>query len=197
MHALGLDDRKIEVDAGRDALTDTASFLHLFGDGLRDDIARGELHALGVVFLHEALAVLVLQLRAFGTAGFREQHAVNREAGRMELHHLRILEGDADVHAGHDAIARGAVRIRGANPVGAAIAARRDEHGLGGNAEDVARAHIERDDTIELLFIFSAHADLEHLALGDEVHVLPEALLEERVHHRVTCAVHVVGRARL
>ena len=197
MDALRLDHGEIEVDTGADTFADAAAFLHLLRDGLRDDIARRELHALRIVFLHEALAVFVLELRALGAAGLGEQHAVDRKARRMELHHLRILERDADVHAGHDAVARGTVRIRSADPIGTAIAARRDEHALGRNAEDVARAHIERDDAIELLFILTAHADFEHLALGDEIDVLLEALLKQRMHHRVPRAVHVVGRARL
>lgn len=132
-----------------------------------------------------------------GAARLGEQDAVDGESSRMELDHLGVLERNADVHAGDDAVARRAVGVRRADPVGAAIAARRDDECLGGDADDVAAAHVHGDDARELVFFLACHRDLEHLALRDEVDVVREALLEERVDHRVAGAVLEVSSARV
>ena len=115
----------------------------------------------------------------------------------MELHHLGVLERDADIHAGDDAVARRAVGVRRADPVGAAVAARRDDNRLCRNADDVAAAHVHGDDARKLVLLLARHRDLEHLALRDEVDVVREALLEERVDHRVAGAVLEVSSARM
>ena len=195
MDALGWDLREVEIDAGRDALADATALLDLRRDAAGDDVARRKFHLLWRILLHEALAVFVDEQRALSTARLREQDAVDRKARRVELHHLRVLERDADVHAGDDAVARRAVRVRRADPVGAAVAARRDDDGLGGDADDVAAAHVHGDDASELVLLLARHRDLEHLALGDEVDVVRKALLKERVDHRVAGAVLEVSGA--
>lgn len=197
MDALGRDLREVEVDARGNALADAAALLNLRRDGAGDDIARRELHLLWRVLLHEALAVLVDEQCALGAARLGEQDAVDGESSRMELDHLGVLERNADVHAGDDAVARRAVGVRRADPVGAAVAARRDDNRLCRNADDVTAAHVHGDDARKLVLLLARHRDLEHLALGDEVDVVREALLEERVDHRVAGAVLEVSSARM
>ena len=193
--ALGWDFCKVEVDTGGQTLADAASLLDLRGNGTCDDVARRELHLLGGVFRHEAFAVLVEELCTLGAAGLGEQHAIDGEPRRMELHHLGILERDADVHACDDAVACRAVRVGGTHPVGASVAARGNDDGLRGDADEVARTHVHCDDARELAGI--RHADLEHLALGDEVNIVCEALLEECVHHGVSRTILEVCRTRI
>ena len=193
--ALGWDFCKVEVDTGGQTFANTASLLDFRGDGTCDNVARRELHLLRGVFRHEAFAVLVEELCSLGAAGFGEQNAIDGEPCRMELHHLGILERDANVHACDDAVARRAVRVGGTHPVGASVAARGNDDGLCGDADEVARPHIHCDDARELAGI--CHADLEHLALGDEVNIVCEALLEECVHHGVSRTILEVCRTRI
>ena len=113
----------------------------------------------------------------------------------MELHHFGILERDPDVHACDDAVARRAVRIGGTHPVGTAVAACVNDDRLRGNADEVARAHIHRDNARE--FAGVRHADLEHLALGDEINIVCKALFEECVHHGVSRTILEVCCTRI
>ena len=115
----------------------------------------------------------------------------------MELYHLRIFERDTGVHAGNDAIARGAVWIRRTDPVDTAIAARRDDDSLSRNTDEIARAHIHSDNAVELVIFLAAHADFKHLALGNEINALCQALLEQRMHHGMASAVFKIRSARM
>ena len=184
--ALGRNVAEVHVDACMDAFADAAALQHFRGNGTGHDIAGGQLFLLRGVLAHEALAVLVDEERTLSAAGLGEQHAVGGKARGVELHHFGILEGDADVHAGHDAVTGGAIRVGGADPVDTAIAAGSDDDSLGSHAQEVAAAHIHGDDAIEFV---SVHADFQHLAFGDEVNIVLQALLEEGMHHGMACAV--------
>ena len=193
MDALGGNLCEVEVDTCGQPLADAAPLLDLGCNRACYDVTRRELHLLRRIARHKALAVLVDEKRALGTARLGEEYAVDGESRRVELHHLGILERDACVHACNDAVACRTVWIGCAYPIRASVAARCNEHGLCGDADEVARAHIHRDHARK--FSSVCHCDLKHLALGDEVHVMCKALLEERVHHCVPCAILEVGCA--
>ena len=175
---LSRNNRKIHVDAGMDAFANTTALLDLRCNSTRYNITRCQLHLLRCIFRHKTLAILVLELCTLGTAGLGQQDAVSRKARRMELYHLRIFERDTRIHASNDTIARGAVRIRRTDPIDTAIAARRNDNSLSRNADEIPRTHIHSDNAVELVILLTAHADLKHLALRDEINALVQALFE-------------------
>ena len=89
--------------------------------GARDDVARGELHLVGRVLLHEALALGVQQHRALAARALGDQEAVLDERRRVVLDHLHVHQrradpvGLGDPVAGHDqSVGRRAVDLPGA-----------------------------------------------------------------------------------
>ena len=58
-----------------------------------NDIARRQLHHLGRVLLHEALAPVVAQVSAFPAAAFRHEDARWHQPRGVELQELRVLQG--------------------------------------------------------------------------------------------------------
>ena len=82
----------VEIDG---ALQTRLAFAHAFaGDGAGDHVARGQFEQ-RVVALHEALAAVVAQIRAFAAQGFGEEEARRagkRERGGMELIELHVGE---------------------------------------------------------------------------------------------------------
>src|SRR5205814_4310575 len=95
--------------------------LRLLGPG--DDVARGELHRIRRIALEEAVTFGVEQVRPFPARALRDQHARRRERGRVELHHLHVLQRHADAQREGHPVARAGVRVRRAD-VEAAGAAR-------------------------------------------------------------------------
>ncbi len=78
----------VEIDAG------VPRFFHLRDDGLRDDVARGELGS-GVVFGHEAEAVFINEPAAFAADGFGDEAAAaagDVQNRRMELGEFHVAE---------------------------------------------------------------------------------------------------------
>src|SRR5690242_14826849 len=59
------------------------------------DVARGEVLHGRRVALHEALAVLVEEITALAAHALGDEHAGARDAGRVELPELHVLERDA------------------------------------------------------------------------------------------------------
>ena len=77
------------------AVLGAASFAYFGIYGPRDNVTRGELHALGIVFLHEALARFVAKDAALAADGFGDQNTLHagrpHHARRMELNELKSL----------------------------------------------------------------------------------------------------------
>src|SRR5690348_2047708 len=67
LYVLGGLMRNVEIGA---AMFSAAAFLNFRVDGAGDDVARGKLHALGVVLFHETLAELIAENAAFAAHGF-------------------------------------------------------------------------------------------------------------------------------
>ena len=94
-HALARHDRDVEVDAGAVG-ADAAALVDLGLLGARDDVARGELHLVGRVLLHEALALGVEQVRALAAGALGDEEAVLDQRGRVVLDHLHVHQRRAD-----------------------------------------------------------------------------------------------------
>ena len=101
--------------------TAAAPFLDLLVHRARDDVARREVLQVRRIALHEALAVRVEQDPAFAAHAFGDQHAGARDAGRMELPELHVLERNAGARGHAEAVAGVDERV-------------------GGRGEDAARA---------------------------------------------------------
>ena len=75
--ALARHDRDVERDR---AVGEAAALVDLGLLGARDDVARGQLHLVGRVLLHEALALRVVEVRALAARALGDQQAQPRPA---------------------------------------------------------------------------------------------------------------------
>ena len=151
-----------------------------------DHVARREvLHARRVA-LHEALAVAVAQDAAFAAHAFGDQAAGAVDAGRVELHELHVLQRQAGAQRHAAAVAGAGVR-RGRGEVRAAVAAGREHRAL--RAEQVQRAfgHVEREHAAA--GAVGVHDQVEREVLDEELRVVRQRLLVQRVQDRVAGAV--------
>ncbi len=91
LHVLGGFVGNIQICA---AMFGAASFLDFRIDGAGNDVARRELHALGIVLLHEALAGFVAQDAAFPAHGFSNENPLNtgrpNHSRGMKLHEFHV-----------------------------------------------------------------------------------------------------------
>ena len=141
--------------------------------------------ACGRVALHEALALGVGEIAALAASALGDQHSDAVKTGRVELDELHVLQRQAG--AQHHRIAVAGLRVRaGAREIAAAVSAGGDHHGLGAEAMDRAVVEIERDDPAADAVL---HDQVEREIFDEEVGVLLQALLIERVEHRVAGAV--------
>ena len=99
--------------------------------GARDHVAARQLHLVGRVLLHEALALGVVEVGALaaGTLGDEEPEA--RQRGRVVLDHLHVHQRSADPVRHGDPVPGADQGIRG-GVVDLAVAAGGEDHGLGG-----------------------------------------------------------------
>src|SRR5918997_4218638 len=112
--ALVAEVRDVQVHA---AVLATAALLHLGVVGPGHHVAGGELHPLGVVALHVALALGVAQepaLAAHALGNEQPAHAGGPDhPRRVELHHLHVHELGPCVVGEHDAVAGPLPRVGG------------------------------------------------------------------------------------
>src|SRR3989442_1046250 len=92
----------------------------------REDVPRPELHFGREVALHVSLPVLVDQIATLAAGRLRDQDARPREARRMELNHLHVLQRHAGAVGGGLAAARLDEAIRGEFDPAAEAAGRED-----------------------------------------------------------------------
>src|SRR5438445_1465330 len=123
--------RDVEISA---AVFGAAAFFDFGVDGARNDVTRGEFHALGVVSFHEALAHFIAQDAAFAADGFGDKNALDAgrpdHSGGMELDEFHVHKlGAGFVSEGH-AVAGVLPGVRSDAP-GFADAAGGDDDGLG------------------------------------------------------------------
>src|SRR4051795_10466171 len=82
-----------------------ASLVDLGLLGARDDVARGELHLVGRVVLHEPPALGVQEVGALAARALGDEEAVGLQRRRVVLDHLHVHEPRADVVGLGDAVA--------------------------------------------------------------------------------------------
>src|SRR5215216_5159007 len=83
--------------------------LRLLGAG--DDVARGELHLVRGVLLHEALALGVVEVRPLAARALRDEDPVPGQRGRVVLDHLHVHQRRADAERLRDAVAGADERV--------------------------------------------------------------------------------------
>src|SRR3989475_4001947 len=120
-----------------------AARLHLLDHRAGEDVARSQLHLGREVALHVPLAVLVDQVAALPPSRLRDQDARPRQARRMELHHLHVLEGHASAVGEGHAVARLDEPVR-REFVHAAAAARGEDRRLPADPHHSSAAKVER-----------------------------------------------------
>jgi hypothetical protein len=91
-------------------LADAAALADLDRHRAAHDVARREILGVRCVALHEALAAGVAQNAALAAHAFSDEAARAVDAGRMELHELHVLQGQAG--AQHHAAAIAGARMR-------------------------------------------------------------------------------------
>ena len=137
------------------------------------------------VALHEALALAVGEIAALAARALGDEHARAVDSGRVELDELHVLQRKPG--AEHHRIAVAGARVgRCGSEIDAAISAGSEHHGLRSEAMDRTIVHAQRDDAAALAVL---HDQVERKIFDEEVGVVLQALLVERVKHRMAGAV--------
>ncbi len=140
---------------------------------------------MGRVALHESLTLAVGEVPALAARALGDQYPRAVNAGRMELDELHVLERQTGPQDHRIAIAGAGVR-RSRGEIATAVAAGRNDHRLGAETMDRAVIEVERDHAAAGPVF---HDQVEREIFDEEVGVVLEALLVERVEHRVTGTV--------
>src|SRR5208337_4619162 len=93
-------------------LADAAAFADLDGHRAPDDVARSQVFGVRRVALHEARASRVDEIAAFSARALGDEAAGAVDAGRMELHELHVLQGQAGAQHHPAAVPGAGVRGR-------------------------------------------------------------------------------------
>ena len=162
-----------------------AAFADLDGHRAADDVARGEVLGRRRIALHEALAARVGDVAALAAHALGDQAAGAVDAGRMELDELEVLQRQAGAQH-HGAAVAGAGMGRGRRRIDAAVAAGRQHHLVGAEAVDRAVVEVPGHHAAAHALV---HDQVEREILDEELGVVPQRLLVERVQDRVAGAV--------
>ena len=191
--ALARNDGDVEEDAAA-ALADAAALVDLGLLGARDDVARGQLHLVGRVLLHEALAVGVEQVRALAAGALGDEEAVLGQRRRVVLDHLHVHQRRAGPVGLRDAVTRADERVR-RRLVALPGAAGGEDHVLGREGLHAPGADVARHDAhARAVVVEDQRGDEPLLVAIDPLGVL-EDLLVEHVEHRLAGDVRDVGGA--
>ena len=182
---LRIDMVEVEVDMVL-VRADAAALADLDRHRARDDVAAGEVLGARRVALHEALALRIGEIAALAARALGDQHAGAVNAGRVELDELHVLQRQAGAQH-HAAAVAGAGMGRGRGEIGAAVAAGRQHHrlarGSGGSLPS------SRQSATTPRHAPSVHDQVEREIFDEEIGVVAQALLVERVQHRMAGAV--------
>ena len=167
-------------------LADAPAFAHLHGDRARDHVARREILHARRVTLHEALALVIGEITALAARALGDEAAGAVNAGRVELHELHVLQRQS--RAQHHGVAvAGAGVGAGAGEVGAAVAARGQDHDLRLEAMQCAVVQLPRGQAPAGAGL--VHDQIQREVLDEEVDVVVERLAVQGVQHGVAGAV--------
>src|SRR6202795_883436 len=165
------------MDDGAVGTVDGAAFFLFFYEGLREAIARAELHGaengLGcgsaeIVVLQIAVAVFVDEIAAFGAGGVSDEEAGGGQAGGVILDEFHVLQrsagtiGEAHAVAGLDAGVGG----EGKN---AAAAAGAENDGLGGDGLNFAGHEFDGDHALDAAIVDEEFGDEPFVVAKDGV----------------------------
>jgi hypothetical protein len=169
-----------------------AAFLDLLVHRPADDVARRQILEVRRVALHEALAVAVEQDPAFAAHALGDEHAGARDAGRVELPELHVLERNSRARRHPQAVARIDERIgrRGENAAGAAGG---EQRRLGLEDDDLARLHLQGHHAQHIAV--GVADEVERHPLDEEVRARADVALIQRVQERMAGAVGGGARA--
>ena len=192
VHALLRDDGDVERDG---AVGEAAALVDLGLLGTGDDVARGELHLVRRVALHEALALGVEQVGALAAGALGDQEALARKRRRVVLDHLHVHQRRACPVGHRDPVARADQGVRGRLP-DLPVAAGGEDHVLRLEQLHRAVADVAGDGADAVARVVHRKLGREPLLVAlDRVGVLHQ-LLVEHVHDRLAGDVgDVVGRA--
>ncbi len=187
---LARDMGQVEVDVVL-VRTGAPTLLDLLVDEAGDHVARGEVGQRRRVALGKGLAIAIAQDAALAASRLREEDTQLVDAGRVELEHLHVFERDAAPPGDRRAVAGQRQRVRGHREDAPEAAAGEDDR-LGVEGVDLAGADRDRDDAADLTVV---DQQIEHLEFVEEVDVVLDALLVERLQDHVAGAVGGVARA--
>ena len=190
--ALARHDRDVEGDR---PVREAAALVDLRLLGARDHVAAGELHLVGRVLLHEALALGVVEVGALAARALGDEEAQPGQRGRVVLDHLHVHQRGADAVRHRDPVPGADEGIRG-GVVDLPVAAGGEDHGLGGEQLHGAVADVARHDAGDPPVVVLDERRGEPLLVAGDLLVLHE-LLVEHVEDRLAGDVgDVVGPRR-
>ena len=156
-----------------------------------DHVARGQLHQLGRVALHEALAQVVEERAALAAGRLGEQDADAHDPGRVELEELHVLERDAVAVAQGHAVAGQAVGV-GRDPEHPPEAAGGEQDRLGPEGVELPVGDAVGHDpggSPALRGLAALEEQIHDLVLVEELDAVLDALLVERLQDHVAGSI--------
>src|SRR3954447_6525791 len=123
------------------------------------------------------------------------QEPVALERGGVVLHHLHVHQRRAGAVGERDAVAGADQRV-GGRVVDLAVAACREDHGLGGEQLHRAVAHVARHHSGDLSLVVADERGVEPLLVAVDLVVLHELLVEHVEDGLAGDVGHVVGAGR-
>ena len=162
----------------------------------RDDVARGQLHLVRRVALHEALALGVEQVGALAAGALGDQEALAGQRRRVVLDHLHVHQLRAGAVGHRDPVAGADQRVGGRLP-DLAVAAAGEDHRLGAEQLHRAVGDVAGDDAAALALLVHRQRRAEPLLVAGDLLGVLHQLLVEHVHDRLAGDVgDVVGAGR-
>src|SRR3954453_1201551 len=189
-HALARDDGDVERDR---PVGEAAALVDLGLLGAGDDVARGQLHLVRRVLLHEPFAVGVEQVGALAAGALGDQEPLARQRRRVVLDHLHVHQLGAGPVGHRDAVAGADQRVSG-RPPDLAVATGGEDHRLRLEELHLPVGDVAGDDAAALAVLVEGERAAEPLLVaGDLLGVLHQLLVED-VHDRLAGDVgDVVG----
>ncbi len=164
---------------------DAAPFAHFQRHRAADDIARCQILGRWGVAFHEPFTFGIGQVAALAPCALGDQHARAVNAGGVELHEFHVLQRQPCAQHHAAAVAGAGVRA-GRGVVAAAITAGRQHDALRFEPMDAAIVEAHGDHTAAHAVF---HDQVEREIFDEEIRVVFQALLIQRVQHGMAGAV--------
>mmetsp|Transcript_33159 Transcript_33159/g.56727 ORF Transcript_33159/g.56727 Transcript_33159/m.56727 type:complete len:342 (+) Transcript_33159:1002-2027(+) len=166
-------------------LAHAAALSDLHSHGTTDHITRRKVLGRGGIALHESLSLRVSEDAPLASAAFGDQAASTVDTSRMELHELRILQGDAGSE-GHSVSVTGAGVRAGAREVGATVATGGQHSVVGSDTVNGAILHVQANHTNAAIVL---HDQVQSEVFNEIGGVEGQGAAVQGVKHRVSSAV--------